>query len=109
MGTAAEAAIYSYVGIALLNAIPQWWSVGFITAQLILIILGRCIAVFTIFYSFKICCKTRTINFYELVFVTYAGMIRGAIAFALVLTLPYQMADGTCSEPNLSFDDCFTQ
>lgn len=30
LGTAAEAAIYSYVGIALLNAIPQYWSFGFI-------------------------------------------------------------------------------
>lgn len=109
MGTAAEAAIYSYVGIALLNAIPQWWSIGFIVAYLILIVVGRVMAVFSIFYSFKVCCKTRTINFYELVFVTYAGMIRGAIAFALVLTLPYQVPNSTdCSQSSLTYDDCFT-
>jgi len=89
MGTVAEAAIYSYVGIALLNAIPQWWSISFIGGQFVLIIVGRCIAVFMIFYMFRCCTSTRTINVYELIFITYAGMIRGAIAFALVLTLPY--------------------
>lgn len=109
LGTAAEAAIYSYVGIALLNAIPQYWSFAYIGSYFILIVVGRVVAVFSIFYSFKLCCKTRTINFNELVFVTYAGMIRGAIAFALVLTLPYQVpGTQTCSEKGLSFpDDCF--
>jgi len=111
MGITAEAAVYSYVGIALLNAIPQWWSFGFIGAQFIMIVLGRIFAVFFIFYAFRLCCKTRTINFYELVFITYAGMIRGAIAFALVLTLPYitTAADGTesCSSPSIPVDSCF--
>ena len=108
LGTAAEAAIYSYVGIALLNAIPQWWSIGFISGQLILIILGRFTAVFCIFYLFRCCTSTRTINVYELIFITYAGMIRGAIAFALVLTLPYQKKDGTSSETTVPYEDCFT-
>jgi NhaP-type Na+/H+ or K+/H+ antiporter len=110
MGTVAEAAIYSYVGIALLNAIPQWWSIGFIGGQFILIVIGRCIAVFLIFFLFRLCTSTRTINVYELVFITYAGMIRGAIAFALVLTLPYQLQDDAsqCSEKSIPATDCFT-
>lgn len=109
MGTVAEAAVYSYIGIALLNAIPQWWSFTFIFSQFALIIVGRVVAVFCTFYAFKLCCKTRTINVWELCFITYAGMIRGAIAFALVLTLPVQSEDGlTCSEPGLEVSDCFT-
>jgi len=89
MGTVAEAAVYSYIGIALLNAIPEWWSFEFIFAEFALIIVGRIVAVFCTFYAFRLCCKTRTINVLELCFITYAGMIRGAIAFALVLTLPF--------------------
>ena len=46
-------------------------------------------AVFATFYLFRLCCATRTIKFRELCFITYAGMIRGAIAFALVLKIPY--------------------
>lgn len=89
LGVAAEAAVYSYVGIALLNAIPEWWSFGFIFAQFFMIVIGRVVAVFFVFYMFRCCCASRSIKFNELVFITYAGMIRGAIAFALVLTLPY--------------------
>lgn len=66
---------------------------SFLFGELVLIIVGRVVAVFCMFYLFRLCTKTRTINFYELVFITYAGMIRGAIAFALVLTLPYQPED----------------
>jgi NhaP-type Na+/H+ or K+/H+ antiporter len=88
MGTAAEAAVYSYVGIALLAQIPSWWSWEFIFAEFFLIVIGRIVAVFLTFGAFRLCCKSRTINLRELTFITYAGMIRGAIAFALVLSLP---------------------
>ena len=49
---------------------------------------GRVIAVFFTFYAFTLCFKKRTIRFKELCFICYAGMIRGAIAFALVLRIP---------------------
>ena len=46
-------------------------------------------------------------NFYEVVFITYAGMIRGAIAFALVLTLPYKVPNTTeCSENGIPYEYC---
>ena len=34
--------------------------------------------------------KKKTINFRELCFITYAGLIKGSIAFALVLKIPYE-------------------
>lgn len=40
-----------------------------------------------VFYLFRICFRAKTIAFNELCFITYAGMIRGAIAFALVLKI----------------------
>jgi len=86
LGTAAEAGVYSYIGIALYSLIPTWWSISFISAQLLIIIVGRWCAIMFVFYTGRLCCcRKKTISFRELNFITYAGMIRGAIAFALVL------------------------
>lgn len=90
LGTAAEAGVYSYIGIALYSLIETWWSFEFIAAVFVIIVGGRIIAVFSTFYFFRLCFKKKTINFRELCFITYAGMIRGAIAFALVLKIPVE-------------------
>lgn len=68
--------------------IPGWWSWKFITYQVILIIVGRYFAIFFCFYLMKICCRTKTISNMERVFIGWGGMIRGAIAFALVMRIP---------------------
>lgn len=90
MGTAAEAGIYSYVGIALYSQIPTWWSWKFITLQIVVVVIGRIVAVFGSFYLLRLCCKSRNLNFREFCFLSYAGMIRGSTAFALVLRIPYE-------------------
>lgn len=103
LGTMCEAAVYSYVGIALYSQIPSWWSFSFIAAQTVIIIVGRVIAIFFTFYAFTLCFKKRTIRFKELLFICYAGMIRGAIAFALVLRIPvceFLEDEGCISEVN---------
>jgi NhaP-type Na+/H+ or K+/H+ antiporter len=85
-----ESAIYSYIGIGLYSLIPKWWSWNFILYEFLLIVGGRIIGVICTFYLFTLCCRKRTIAFNELCFVTYGGMIRGAIAFALVLKIPIE-------------------
>lgn len=102
LGVASEAAVYSYVGIALYSQLPSWWSWSFIGAQLIIIIGGRLLAVFFTFYMFRLCFKKKTINVRELLFITYAGMIRGAIAFALVLKIPVEGTEACVSDGCLS-------
>lgn len=103
LGVMCEAAVYSYVGIALYSQLSSWWSWSFIGAQFVIIILGRMCAVFFTFYMFRLCFKKKTINFKELIFITYAGMIRGAIAFALVLRIP---VEGT---PSCTTSGCLSQ
>ena len=51
--------------------------------------MGRLIAVMGTFYLFRLCFRKKTINFRELLFISYGGMIRGAIAFALVMMIPF--------------------
>ena len=103
LGEMAEAAVYSYVGLALYAAIPTWWSWSFIFIQLTIIITGRIIGVLSTFYCCRLCFREKTIKFNELLFITYAGMIRGAIAFALVLKIDYDGKDGE------SCPDCYSK
>ena len=103
LGHTAEAAVYSYVGISLYSTIPGWWSFSWISVQLVIIIAGRIFAVITTFYLFRLCFRKKTISFKESIFITYGGMIRGAIAFALVLKIPY-----ACLPP-LNPKECFTK
>ena len=49
--------------------------------------MGRVITVFSLEGIFKLCQRKSNINLRELVFISYGGMIRGAIAFGLVLKL----------------------
>lgn len=104
LGTCAEAGVYSYIGIALYSNIPGWWSTKFIIAETFIIIIGRFASVFAIYYIFAFFFKSRTINYKELVFISWGGMIRGIIAFALILKIPHEDSH-TCPEGT---KDCFT-
>ena len=100
MGQAAEAAVYSYIGLSLYSQIPGWWSFKFIIWQTVLIVLGRYTAIYLVF---RVCChrgKTR-----ELAFIGWAGMIRGAIAYALVMKIPHH--DSQSCPGNT--DSCYTR
>ena len=100
LGKTAEAAVYCYVGISLYTCIPEYWSFGFIAWQFSIIVVGRIIGVIGTFYLFRLCFRKKTIAFKELLFIVYGGMIRGAIAFALVLKISH-----TCPIPGAT--DCY--
>ncbi len=104
LGHSAEAGVYSYIAIALYSNIPGWWSFEFIIYETILIIFGRVAAIFATFYAFNQCFKSRTLNPKELLFISWGGVIRGAIAFALVLKIPIA-GTHTCT---IKEEDCFS-
>lgn len=105
MGAVAEAGVYSYIGLSLYSNIPNWWSISFIVFETIIIIIGRVGSVFAVYYLYNLFFKTRTINDKELLFISWGGVIRGVIAFALVLKIPHEKNHHTCPEGTL---DCFT-
>lgn len=100
LGTAAEAAVYAYIGIGLYSLIPTWWSFSFVGLQFTMIVLGRIAMVIFVFYMFRLCFRKKTIAFNELLFISYGGMIRGAIAFALVLKIDI-------CDPNKKIPGCY--
>ena len=93
-GSAAESFVFAYMGLCTFtyskhdNAPGKYpWSISFIGIMTAIIIVGRFIAVWTAHGLFKFCCKMKDVDVNELLFITYGGMIRGAIAFGLVLKI----------------------
>jgi NhaP-type Na+/H+ or K+/H+ antiporter len=92
-GSAAESFVFAYMGLCTFtytkseHGTEYPWSLSFIGIMTCIIIVGRCIAVWTAHGLFKACCKMKDIDINELLFITYGGMIRGAIAFGLVLKI----------------------
>ena len=61
------------------------WSINFIGIEFGIIIVGRLLSVLIVQYSFVICGCENTFKLKELIFLSYAGMIRGAIALGLAI------------------------
>jgi len=68
---------------------------------------GRYCAIFICFYAIQLCFKSRTIKARELFFIGWGGMIRGAIAFALVMRIPLQGSE-SCTSDNVK-ENCFSE
>lgn len=55
----------------------------------IVMVIGRVFAVFAVFYICGVCFR-KYLKPRELLFISWGGMIRGVIAFALVMKIPRQ-------------------
>ena len=77
--------IFCYIGVGIFSYKTSDWSFTFIGYEFVIIIVGRLLSVIIVQYSFVLCGCENTFKFKELVFLSYAGMIRGAIALGLAL------------------------
>ena len=78
-----------FVGITLtfyLN-IERCWK--FVIFEFFIIVIGRTLAILISYYMFSCCSKDKNdqLSLNELLFISYAALIRGAIAFGLVTNL----------------------
>lgn len=69
-----------------------------------IVVIGRIFAIIVVYYAALFYFKKQTISFWDLMFIAYGGMIRGAIAFALVMKIPY-VGSPLCTQPEY----CFTK
>ena len=82
-----EAAVFIYVGIIFsynYYVYPICWT--FVVVMFFIVIIGRFLAIY-LSYALFMCCKGKEENklsFPQLTFISYAALIRGAIAFGLV-------------------------
>lgn len=96
MGFYAEAFVFSYLGLTFFSYRFFPWSWELFTIEFVIIISGRAFATIGLLTILKcFCCYERDnparITYRELIFIWFAGMIRGAIAFGLVLRIDDSM------------------
>lgn len=87
VGFGAEAFVFAYLGLSFFAYINKPWSFEFIAIEMLVIIVGRYTGTLGLVYLLGLFGHKKMLSFNELVFIGYAGMIRGAIAFGLVLRI----------------------
>lgn len=87
LGYVTEAFVFSYLGITFFSYQTYTWSFHLFWVELAIIIICRFIGTVGMFTGLKMCGYKAGISLKELLFIWYAGMIRGAIAFGLVLRI----------------------
>ena len=88
LGYAAEAFVFGYLGLTFFSYFELRWSPELFLVELVIILVGRGIGVFFTIAMLSCCCGYRShMSCKELIFCWYAGLIRGAIAFGLVLRI----------------------
>lgn len=90
-GFLAECFVFSYLGLTFFSYKSFDWSQELILVEMVVILIGRGLGTFGLIALLK-CCgyekhNPKRITWKELTFIWYAGLIRGAIAFGLVLRI----------------------
>ena len=87
----AEGFVFSYIGLTFFSYKHFEWSYELIVAEGVIILIGRFLGTFGLIGFLKIFKyeneNKRKVTCKELLFIWYAGLIRGAIAFGLVLRI----------------------
>ena len=86
LGYATEAFVFAYLGLTFFSYQNLKWSPHLFLFELLIIFFGRGLGTIGLVGLLK-CCYDAKISLKELIFIWYAGMIRGAIAFGLVLRI----------------------
>ena len=88
LGFVAEAFVFGYLGLTFFTFSELKWSPHLIITEIVVIMAGRILGTLGLMGLAKLCgFVEKNINIRELIFIWYAGMIRGAIAFGLVLRI----------------------
>lgn len=85
-----EAFVFIYLGFSFFTFSELRWCPKLIIVQILVIMVGRFIAVVGLLKVIS-CCYDSKLSLKQQVFIWFAGMIRGAIAFGLVLKIDKNM------------------
>jgi NhaP-type Na+/H+ or K+/H+ antiporter len=92
IGFAAEAFVFAYLGLSFFSYTQYEWSWQFFIAEFFVIVIGRFVGIVGLLYVVSfIFNHKRELSFNEVIFLYCGGMIRGAIAFGLVLRLDHSL------------------
>lgn len=88
---AVEAFVFGYLGITFFSFIHMDWSWQLFVGMLIICCAGRFIGTIGIIKIFELFGYKSGIAMKDLIFISYAGIIRGAVAFGLVLRIDHSV------------------
>jgi len=86
-----EAIVFLFIGFTVLSFRSFPWSWQFFLVKLAIILFGRIFGTVVLVSAFRCCGVRKSLSFKQLWFIWYAGLIRGAIAFGLVLQIKPSM------------------
>ena len=87
LGYATEAFVFAYLGLTFFSYGELKWSPELFVVELFVIVIGRAVGTIGLMSLMGLCGYKNGMQMKELIFIWYAGMIRGAIAFGLVLRI----------------------
>mmetsp|Transcript_9362 Transcript_9362/g.14206 ORF Transcript_9362/g.14206 Transcript_9362/m.14206 type:complete len:419 (+) Transcript_9362:778-2034(+) len=87
LGYATEAFVFAYLGLTFFSYTNLKWSPGLFACELGVIMVGRFFGTIGLVSILRLFGYNSGTDMKELVFIWFAGMIRGAIAFGLVLRI----------------------
>ena len=87
LGYATEAFVFGYLGLTFFSYQNLKWSPMLFGIELLVIVIGRLLGTVGLTSFLRLFGYKQEMSMKELIFVWYAGMIRGAIAFGLVLRI----------------------
>lgn len=87
IGYAVEAFVFGYLGLTFFSYMSYEWSWQLFIAELIIVVVGRFMGTIGVIKILELFGYKSGIRFKDLIFISYAGMIRGAVAFGLVLRI----------------------
>jgi len=91
-GFGAEAFVFAYLGLTFFSYTSYEWSWQFFVAEFFVVLIGRFLGIVGLLYAVSIIFNhERELSFKEVMFLYCGGMIRGAIAFGLVLRLDHSL------------------
>ncbi|CDW71290.1 sodium hydrogen exchanger [Stylonychia lemnae] len=87
IGYAAEAFVFGYLGLTFFSYVTYEWSWQLFIGEVIVVLIGRFSGTIGLIKFLELFGYKSGIGIRELTFISYAGMIRGAVAFGLVLRI----------------------
>lgn len=87
IGYGIEAFVFAYIGLTFFSFMEYEWSWNLIVSELIIVIAGRFMGTIGIIKIAELFGYKSGVRFKDLIFISYAGVIRGAVAFGLVLRI----------------------
>ena len=87
VGFGFEAFVFVYLGLTVFSYIDYYWSWQFILIEIVVLFFGRLTGTVGLMSLLTLFGHKMQVSWKELLFIGFAGMIRGAIALGLVLQI----------------------